>query len=82
MLASWALVSTELSGGIDVGVLAVGASVAAAVAGGFAAAARVRTWQAVGWTLLAFAVTFGAALTSVLLLIAALGSIPFSPPGD
>ena len=78
MALAWEIVRSDGRGGMDIGVMLIGAAVAAAFVGAYA------RWQAVGplsaivWTVTAFALTFGLVFAVVWLFYAGPLSFDFS----
>lgn len=77
----WALVSTDWSGGMDIGVLAVGAGVAAGLAAVYGNRAGATCATTIVWSAASFLLTFAVGLAVVWVFYA--GPLSFNlGPGD
>lgn len=77
MAGTWAVVDSEWTGGVDLGVMALGAGTAALAFGCYAAIARLPLPVAIRWSLASFGLTFAIALGTVLLLLLGLYALSF-----
>jgi hypothetical protein len=78
MALIWAAVSSDGRGGMDVGVMLVGATAAAAFVGCFARWGPVRTQSVAPWLTVSFVLTFGIAFSVVWFFYAGPFSLDFS----